>query len=160
MSLPILAHSVNFQTNLLFIHMTTANFLFAQIDGMPSEVELNPMVILLPMLVGFIIFSVVVGAIMWWGMFTKAGKPGWASMVPLYNVVVWLGIIGRPWWWLIAMMIPMIGLIPAVIACLDTAKAFGKEAGFGVGLLLLGFIFFPILSWGSAQYQGPAVGAA
>lgn len=91
-----------------------------------------------------------------WKTFVKAGQPGWAAIVPIYNVYIMCKIGGRPGWWLILMFIPFIGLIPAIIVTFDIAKAFGKGIGFGFGLLLLGFIFYPILGFGSAQYQGPA----
>ena len=95
-----------------------------------------------------------------WKVFTKAGKPGWAAIVPIYNAVVLLEVVGRPIWWIILLIIPCVNIIIACIVSLDLAKRFGKSAGFGIGLWLLGFIFIPILGFGSAQYQGatpPAV---
>lgn len=94
-----------------------------------------------------------------WKVFTKAGKPGWASIIPIYNIIVMLQIVGRPWWWLLLMLIPIVGLVIAIIVSIDMAKSFGKGAGFGIGLALLGFIFYPILGFGSATYQGPSVKA-
>ena len=91
-----------------------------------------------------------------WKVFTKAGQPGWASIIPIYNLYVWCKIVGRPWWWILLMLIPFVNFIVAIILCIDTAKSFGKRAGFGIGLALLGIIFWPILGFGSAQYQGPA----
>jgi hypothetical protein len=57
------------------------------------------------------------------------------------------------------MLIPFVNFIICIILCIDLAKSFGKGAGFGIGLLLLGVIFFPILGFGSAQYQGPSAGS-
>ena len=94
-----------------------------------------------------------------WKVFSKAGQPGWAAIIPIYNIYVMCKVAGRPGWWLILMLIPFVNFIIWIILCVDIAKAFGKGAGFGVGLALLGFIFFPILGFGSAQYQGPKVGA-
>lgn len=91
-----------------------------------------------------------------WMTFAKAGKPGWAAIVPIYNLWVLLEIVGRPGWWLILMLIPFVNFIILIIVCIDLAKSFGKGAGFGIGLLLLGFIFFPILGFGSDTYVGPA----
>jgi uncharacterized protein DUF5684 len=91
-----------------------------------------------------------------WKVFTKAGQPGWASIIPIYNLYVWCKIVGRPWWWILLMLIPFVNFIIAIILCIDMAKSFGKGAGFGIGLALLGIIFLPILGFGSAQYQGPA----
>jgi len=94
-----------------------------------------------------------------WKVFTKAGQPGWASIIPIYNLYIWCKIVGRPWWWIILMLIPFVNFIIGIILCIDLAKSFGKGAGFGIGLALLGVIFFPILGFGSAQYQGPTAGS-
>jgi hypothetical protein len=91
-----------------------------------------------------------------WKVFTKAGQPGWAAIVPIYNIYVLLQIAGRPWWWLILFLIPLVNIIITAIVSFDIAKAFGKGAGFGVGLWLLSPIFYCILGFGAAQYQGPA----
>ena len=104
----------------------------------------------------FLILAVIV-IIGMWKVFTKAGKPGWAAIVPVYNGIVLLEIIGRPLWWIVLMFIPFVNIVIALIVCLDLAKSFGKGGGFGVGLWLLGFIFFPILGFGSDQYRGPSV---
>ena len=95
----------------------------------------------------------------WWKIFTKAGQPGWACIIPIYNLYVWCKIVGRPWWWLLLMLIPFVNFIIAIILLIDLAKSFGKGVGFGIGLLLLPVIFFPILGFGSAQYQGPTAGS-
>jgi uncharacterized membrane protein YhaH (DUF805 family) len=95
-----------------------------------------------------------------WKVFSKAGQPGWAILIPIYNLYVMCKIAGRPGWWILLMFIPLVNLIIVIILDIDIAKSFGKGAAFGIGLLLLPFIFFPILGFGSAQYQGPAAGAA
>ncbi len=94
-----------------------------------------------------------------WKIYTKAGQPGWACIIPIYNIYIWCKIVGRPAWWIILMLIPFVNFIICIILCIDLAKSFGKGVGFGIGLLLLGIIFFPILGFGSAQYQGPSAGA-
>lgn len=93
-----------------------------------------------------------------WKVFSKAGQPGWAAIIPILNIYFVCKIAGRPGWWVILMLIPFVNFIIWIILCIDLAKSFGKGAGFGIGLLLLAFIFFPILGFGSAQYQGPAAG--
>jgi ABC-type sulfate transport system permease subunit len=95
-----------------------------------------------------------------WKVFSKAGQPGWAVLIPIYNAYVLCKVAGRPGWWVILLLIPFVNFVIAIILCLDVAKAFGKGGGFAVGLLLLPFIFYPILGFGSAQYTGarPAVG--
>ncbi|HUY99397.1 MAG TPA: DUF5684 domain-containing protein [Thermomicrobiaceae bacterium] len=90
-----------------------------------------------------------------WMVFQKAGQQGWASIIPIYNTIVWLRIIGRPWWWLLLFLIPGVNLVLLIIAMLDLAKSFGKSTGFAVGLILLSFIFIPILGFGDALYLGP-----
>ena len=88
-----------------------------------------------------------------WKTFEKAGKPGWACLVPIYNVFVMLQIAGKPAWWLLLFLIPFVNLIVAIIVMIEIARRFGKGPGFGIGLAFLGFIFFPILGFGSAQYS-------
>ena len=92
----------------------------------------------------------------WWKMFTKAGQPGWAAIIPILNLYFFCKVAGRPGWWLILMFIPLVNFIIIIILCIDVAKAFGKGVGFALGLVFLPFIFYPILAFGSAQYQGPA----
>ena len=89
-----------------------------------------------------------------WKVFMKAGQPGWAAIIPIYNLIVLLQIAGKPLWWFFLFLIPIVNLVMAILVCIAVAEKFGKGAGFGVGLALLGFIFFPILGFGSAQYQG------
>lgn len=91
-----------------------------------------------------------------WKVFAKAGKPGWAAIIPIYNIIVLLEICGRPIWWILLLLIPCVNIVVAVFVMIDLAKSFGKDALFGIGLWLLGFIFFPILGFGSSRYQGPA----
>lgn len=89
-----------------------------------------------------------------WKIFAKAGQPGWAAIVPIYNTIVFLQIAGKPWWWLFLFCIPVVGLIFAILATASLSTNFGKGGGFTAGLILLPFIFFPILAFGSAEYQG------
>ena len=97
-----------------------------------------------------------------WKIFTKAGKPGWACIVPIYNLIVFLEIVGRPIWWIILMLIPVVNIIVGFILSIDLAKSFGKDVGYGVGMFLVTFIlgipiFQAILGLGSASYVGPSV---
>ncbi len=101
------------------------------------------------------VIDVVLGILMiaaFWKIFTKAGQPGWAAIIPIFNWIVWCKVAGRPLWWIVLLFIcfPVV----YIILCIDTAKVFGKGGGFAVGLIFLPFIFFPVLGFGSAQYQG------
>ena len=88
----------------------------------------------------------------YWKIFTKAGKPGWATLVPIYNFIVMLQIARRPMWWLILMFIPIVNFFVVLVVTLDIAKAFGRGTGFGLGMVFLGPIFFPILGFGGSRY--------
>ena len=89
-----------------------------------------------------------------WVVFTKAGKPGWASVIPFYNMWVFVEICGKPPLWFVLLFIPCVHIFVAILLNFELAKVFGKGAGFGLGLTLLGFIFLPLLAFGDAKYQG------
>jgi hypothetical protein len=91
-----------------------------------------------------------------WKIFTKAGKPGWASIVPIYNVIVLLEIIGKPLWWIFVIIFPCTGFIFAIWTTNLLSKSFGQKEGFTVGLILLPYVFYPILAFGNYQYLGPS----
>ena len=95
-----------------------------------------------------------------WKVFTKAGKPGWAAIVPIYNIIIMLEIAGKPMWWVILFFVPIANLIAAILVGIAIAEKFGKGSGFGVGLGLLGCVFYPILGFGDAQYIGAASASA
>jgi hypothetical protein len=105
----------------------------------------------------FAVIILLIAAI--WKVFSKAGQPGWAAIIPIYNFYIMCKVAGRPGWWLLLMLIPFVNLIIAIILSIDIAKRFGKGVGFAVGMILLPFIFWPILGFGSAQYQGAAAPA-
>jgi len=92
----------------------------------------------------------------WWTIFSKAGQPGWACIIPIYNIIVFLNVIGKPWWWLILFIIPFINIIFVIWSLNLLSKSFGKNEGFTVGLLFLNIIFIPILAFGDSKYKGPA----
>lgn len=109
-----------------------------------------------------------------WKTFVKAGKPGWAALIPFYDLYIILQISGRPTGWIgffiggaILSMIPVVGILFSIALCvlsiivyIDLAKSFGKDSGFGVLLAFFPFIMFPILGFGDAKYRGPVVAAA
>ena len=115
------------------------------------------------LLAGYLVFVLAIAVFyiaVGWKIFTKAGQPGWAILIPFYNLYVLTQVLQRPGWWMIlyfASLIPVIGafivLAVNLVDNLRLAKIFGKSAGFGVGLFFLSFIFQPILAFGSADYD-------
>lgn len=95
-----------------------------------------------------------------WIVFTKAKQPGWAVLIPIYNAYVLTQIVGRPWWFILLLLIPIVNIVVAVLLSIDLAKSFGKDVLFGIGLALLGFIFYPILAFSDAAYKGPSANQA
>jgi len=92
-----------------------------------------------------------------WRIFEKAGKPGWAAIIPIYNVIVLLEIVGRPIWWIVLLFIPIVNLVVGFLLALDLSRSFGHDLAFALGLFFLGFIFYPILAFGGDTYEGPSV---
>lgn len=108
-------------------------------------------VFLIPMIIVYVIQ--IVGM---WKIFEKANKPGWAAIIPIYNVIVMLEIVGKPLWWIILFLIPCVNIVFAIWTINLLSKSFGQSEGFTIGLILLPFIFYPILGFGNYQYIGPA----
>ena len=104
----------------------------------------------------------------WWKMFAKAGRPGWGAIIPVYNIYLLIDIAGKPWWFLLIILlgqfIPFVGpiasLVFMILVMIGLAQSFGKGAGFTVGLILLQPIFILILGFGSAKYIGSAAAPA
>ena len=105
------------------------------------------------MVIGFIALLLLIAQ---WKIFEKAGQPGWACIVPIYNVIVLLEIVGKPIWWLFLLIIPGVNLIVGLMLTHLLSKSFGQGIGFTLGLIFLPFIFHLILAFGSAKYIGPA----
>ena len=111
----------------------------------------------------YLLFWLVLGVLViaaMWKLFTKAGKPGWAAIIPIYNFIVLLEIVGRPVWWVILLFIPFVNFVVDIILMIDLAKSFGKSTGYAIGMIFLPFIFLPMLGFGSAQYMGPSAAVA
>jgi hypothetical protein len=125
----------------------------------PDQSMTTQSIAILPLL--FVLALCVFLIVALWKVFAKAGQPGWAAIIPIYNCYVLIKVAGKPGWWLIFYFIPLVNVVIAVMVTLAVARAFGKGVGFGLGLIFLGFIFYPILGFGSATYQPqPAVPAA
>ena len=112
---------------------------------------------LVALIVPIIIFAImvtvieIVGA---WFMFEKAGEPGWAAIIPIYNYLIAIKIAGKQWWYILLMLIPVVNLVIYIIILDGLSKSFGKGTGFTVGLFFFRFIFIPILGFGNAIYSG------
>lgn len=91
-----------------------------------------------------------------WKLFVKAGQPGWAAIVPIYNTYVMTQIVGRPILWFVLTFVPCVNFVAMVLIMIDLAKSFGKSTGYAIGMILLPFVFIPMLGFGDAQYSGPS----
>jgi hypothetical protein len=116
-----------------------------------TTTSVNGGLVFLYVLVAYVLF-----VIPFWVVFTKAGQPGWAALIPIYDIYILLKIIGRPWWWLLLMLIPIVNLIIWIVVLYEVSKSFGHGVGFMLGLLFLNIIFWYILAFGSSRYLGPA----
>ena len=103
----------------------------------------------------FILAMIVFQILCMWKIFEKAGKPGWAAIVPIYNIIILLEIVGKPTWWIILILIPIVNLIVLILIWHQLSLSFGKDGLYTVGLILLGIVFFPMLAFGEAKYVGP-----
>lgn len=104
----------------------------------------------------FVFFALIVLLIIaQWKLFTKAGEPGWKSLIPFYNLYIALKIAGMSGWWMLAFFIPVLNFIAAIIYSVNLAHVFGKSTAYGIFLL---FFFSTIgtlmLAFGDAQYIG------
>ena len=90
-----------------------------------------------------------------WKVFTKAGQPGWACIIPIYNIWILLKIAGKPGWWIVLFFIPLVNFVVMFMIAIAIARNFGKGVGFGIGLVFLSFIFYPILAFTDATYTAP-----
>ncbi len=113
--------------------------------------------ILMAIIVPIIIISVailILEIVSLWFLFEKAQEPGWAAIIPIYNYLIVIKVAGKPWWYLILMLIPVVNIVIYIIVLHGLSKNFGKTTAFTVGLFFLRFIFLPILGFGKSQYVG------
>ena len=101
----------------------------------------------------FVLAIVVLMIVSLWKMFEKAGEPGWAAIIPIYNMVVMCRVGGKPGWWVIWYFVPIANIVVPILVALGIAECFGQGAGFGIGIWLLGFIFIPILAFGDYEWR-------
>jgi hypothetical protein len=107
------------------------------------------------LIIGYLFVLVIIYAALW-KIFTKAGKPGWAAIIPIYNTIVLLEIVGKPVWWFLLFLIPCVNFVFLIWTVNLLCKSFGKSEGFTVGMILLGPIFICILGFGDSVYLGPS----
>ncbi len=91
-----------------------------------------------------------------WKVYVKAGQPGWAVLIPFYNFYILLKIVGKPEWWLLLLFVPFVNIVVGIYVIHLLSKSFGHDIGFTLGLIILSFIFYPILGFGDSKYLGPA----
>lgn len=107
------------------------------------------------MLSTYSIVLLIVGVVMIvanWKIYTKAGKPGWASIVPIYNYVVLFQIAKMSPWLILLLLVPIANVVVLIMLYVNLAKAFGKSSGFAVGLIFLNLIFTLILAFDDSKY--------
>jgi hypothetical protein len=121
---------------------------YDELSGIPDPASLLPFL-------AFMFAFAFVCAVSQWRIFQKAGKPGWAAILPIYNLYVLLKIVGKPGWWMLLYLVPFVNFYVAIKTVHLLSKSFGKDALFTVGLLFLPFVFYPILGFGAAKYEGP-----
>jgi len=101
------------------------------------------------------LIAAVLGIAGYWKTFTKAGHAGWLAIIPLVNIYILLKIAKRPGWWLVLYLIPLVNIVVHILVSIDVAKAFGKDAAFGViALLFFPYIGYIMLGFSDAKYQG------
>ena len=118
----------------------------------PNWLESNFWVIFASMFIFFILLFVFF-TIAFWKIFKKANKPGWAAIVPIYNLVIIFRIANLSPWLIILLCIPLVNIVVYIVLANSISKSFGKEIGFTIGLFLLPYIFYPILAFGKATYN-------
>ena len=142
--------------------MDTTYSTYSSTDGMSSSYSTSStadaagagiaMLVMMPIYLAIMAVSIV----SMWKLFTKAGKPGWASLVPVYNLVVMVEIVGRPLWWVAMFFIPVANIVFGVMLYLDLAKAYGKDSGWGILLILFPIVMMPIMAFSkNIRYVGP-----
>ena len=104
----------------------------------------------------YLIFLVVLIAGVWQA-FVKAGAPGWAAIIPIYNLYIMVKMAGKDGWWVLLLFIPFVNFVVIFLVYIEISKNFGKSPWFSVGLVFLSFIFWPILGFGDAEWEAPPV---
>ena len=110
--------------------------------------------ILLYLGISLLIFTAI-NIVAFWKIFEKAGIPGWKSIIPVYNLINFLAIINKPWYWILFLLIPGLHLIILIWGIILLGERFGKSDLFIIGMQLFGFIMIPILAFNNDRYISP-----
>lgn len=110
--------------------------------------SVNPLLVILWIVVAAVII------VANWKIFTKAGKPGWAILIPIYNIIVMLQIVNKPLWWIIMLFIPIVDIVFGILIIYNLVIKFGQPGWHVVLALVLGIIYYPYLAFSKAEYQG------
>ena len=104
--------------------------------------------------VGMLIYLAlaVLMVVSYWKIYAKAGKPGWAAIIPIYNIIVLLEIVKRPIWWIVLLFIPIVNFVICIMLIIDLVKAFGKPGSHAIVAIFFGIIYFPYLAFSDATY--------
>jgi hypothetical protein len=136
--------------------MTMVPALLLQTEGGSASGSLIGGVLMIVMLAIALLFLIA-----WWKVFVKAGQPGWAVLIPIYNLYILLKIAGKPGWWILLCLIPLVNIVILAVVSIAFAKAFGQSAAFGLILLfLLGGTGCLMLGFGKYSYVGPMAAVA
>jgi len=110
---------------------------------------------LLALLGAYLVFVLAIAVVMlisMWKIFSKANQPGWAILIPIFNMITLLKVVRKPVWWILLMLIPFVNFIIIILIYLELAKVFGKDTGYGLGIVFLPIIFLPMLAFGDSKY--------
>lgn len=106
---------------------------------------------------GIIYFAMIVLIVVaQWIIYEKANQSGWAILIPIYNSIIMLRIIGKPWWWIFLFLIPLVNIVFVVWKTNLLSKSFGRDEGYTVGLIFLPYVFYPLIAFSKDKYIGPA----
>jgi hypothetical protein len=99
-----------------------------------------------------LIFAILI-IIGWWKLFTKAGQPGWLAIIPIVNGIIYIQISGKPVWWILLLLIPIVNIIVLFLIHQSLAERFGQGILFALGLMFLTPFFVLILAFGDYRYR-------
>jgi len=105
------------------------------------------------MIIVYLLIAVVY-VVSYWKIYVKAGKPGWAAIVPFYNIIVLVEIVKKPVWWVVLFFVPCANIVALVLVSIEFVKVFGKPSWHAVLFILLGIVYAPYIAFSDAKYVG------